>query len=332
MAKSRSLSTYNVEGKIFQFNQEAFKHFMTSASSRKDSEGKPLKARVTKTKLYDQIADKIGDIEPASIKNWEMGYNSPRSIDYIQVCAEVLKVDLMQLLSPADDQKEVIKLKDKEVTLIEKIYEECINSMYLLHNVHKKLTGNPKEDSQIRHQNEAEYLEKLSGAHKMVDATLLISASVRYRLHRILNDMGEKGLFIGLPDRWTRINLIELDDHSRQIRVATEDEMFDYTISPSREGGSFRQGYWYFESEKELAEKLGYKYTDIPEAYWDDDQETMPKDSDGTPKKMIDVCQIEDADFEMDANILLKDMMTRYIKMVFANDFPELDIPESYFD
>ena len=315
--KSQRLRTYEYEGKTYQFNRYAFIDALKSVSIKRDADGGII--RVTQSSLFDKIADQLF-ITPEAVKNWKFGNNSPVELHYIEVCAEVLGVDFMSLLSLVDDNKEDAKLTDKEIALIENVYAECINSMYLL------------SDSTDRSSREEKYFQSLSSVHRMIDASLFISSSVRYRLHRIACDMSDHDIFRGMCDRWEKLNLIHLSGIEYQDKIASIYEMNFYQFSHIRGGETDDWDLFYIEEEKALAEKLGYDYPDIPESYINEDTEKMPKDYDGNPKSICDVCYIQDAeDFQINGNILFKDMMTRFIKMVFANDFPELNLPEAYY-
>lgn len=327
--KSQRLRTYDYEDKTYQFNRYAFIDALTSACNKKGSNGERI--RITQSSLFEQIADQLY-ITPEAVKNWKSGYNSPVELHYIEVCADVLGVELLSLLSPVDTIEEDPELTEKEIILIERVYEECINSMYMISNL------NDKEHTT----RERRYLQSISSIHQMIDASLFVSSSVRYRLHRIACDMSEANIFRGMAVRWENINSIRISESRYQDRIASIYEMNFYQRSDIRGGETDENDLDYIEEEKALAEKLGYDYPDIPKYYYKDytedmpedydDTKDMPEDSHGNPMKICDVCNIRGTeDFELNGNILFKDMMTRFIKMVFAHDFPELNLPESCF-
>ena len=317
--KSQRLRTYDYMDKTYQFNRYAFIDALTSACNKKGSNGERI--RITQSSLFEQIADQLY-ITPEAVKNWKSGYNSPVELHYIEVCANVLGVEILSLLSPVDTQEEATELTEKEISLIEKVYEECIKSMYMISNLFDK-------EHSTREQR---YLQSISSIHQMIDSSLFVSSSVRYRLHRIACDMSESNIFRGMSVRWENINSIRISDCQYQDKIASIYELFLYQRSDIRGGEVDDNDLYYIEEEKALAEKLGYEYPDIPEAYYNNETEDMPKDYNGNPKKINDVCNIRGAeDFEINGNILFKDMMTRFIKMVFAHDFPELNLPESCF-
>ena len=326
--KSQRLRTYSINGQLYHFNSLAFWNAIKSATRIRNSAGKSIRI-TTETALQEKIADQL-EITPEAIKNWKLGNNSPVNLKSIEVCATVLGVDIMCLLTPVDE--EASKLTDKEIVLIERIYAECINSMYFLNSCCELYTDDRSINTSIRKDREEEYLKTLATLHQMIDATLLISSSVRYRLHRIICDMSEHNIFLGMSERWQDINTVKNSAGHYHDRLASIYALADYSSSMKRGGDTEDSDLLYVEDEKALAEKLGFKYTDIPDAYYDYDEEHMPKDKNGNPENVSNVCYINDrTEFELNGNILFKDLMTRFIKMVFAHDFPELNIPESYF-
>ena len=323
MSKSQKPSTFIWNGNEYYFNRIGFIDAIKAATQKRDASGK----RITQQVLRDKIADKVV-LSPESVYKWQQGHNAPGDIKYVEICADVLETDISHLLTPIDSNKGVISLTDKEIELISIIYEECVSCIYLYYDAYKEFTDDGRMNQDILHQKEKEYFDRLSEAHRMIDArSLFITDGVKYRLHRIVNDMSERNLFLGMSERWEEINTVQLDEHSVCDKTASLWEMVDYSISPSRNSGISRQGLFYIEEEKALAEKLGYKYPDIPQEYYDDENVTNPV-VDGSGRNIGEVCKIEDSSFELDANILFKDMMTRFIKMVFANDFPEIKFPE----
>ncbi len=218
-------------------------------------------------------------------------------------------------------------LTDKEIELISIIYEECVCCIYLYYDAYKEFTEDSKTNHSIRQKKEKEYFDQLSAAHRMIDArSLFTTDGVKYRLHRIVNDMSERNMFLGMSERWEKINTEQIEEFKAYDRIASIDDMIDYSISPSRESGVLRKGLFYIEEEKALAEKFGYMYSEIPQEYYDD--VALNPGVSNSERNIGDVCKIEDSCFELDANILFKDMMTRFIKMVFVNDFPEIKFPE----
>lgn len=321
--RSLKPSTFIWNGNEYYFNRIGFINAIKTAAQKRDASGK----RITQQALRDKIADQVV-LGSEAVYKWQQGYNSPGDIKFVEACADVLEVDISHLLTPIDSNKGVIKLTNKEIELISIIYEECVCCIYLYYDAYKEYTEDNKTNHKIRQKKETEYFDRLSAAHRTIDArSLFITDGVKYRLHRIVNDMSERNMFLGMSERWENINAVQMDEHSVCDKTASLWEMIDYSISPSRDSGISRQGLFYIEEEKALAEKLGYKYPEIPQEYYDDENVTNPVvDSSGT--NIGEVCRIEDSSFELDANILFKDMMTRFIKMVFVNDFPEIKFPE----
>jgi len=321
--RSLKPSTFIWNGNEYYFNRIGFINAIKTAAQKRDASGK----RITQQSLRDKIADQVV-LGSEAVYKWQQGYNSPGDIKFVEACADVLEVDISHLLTPIDSNKGVIKLTNKEIELISIIYEECVCCIYLYYDAYKEYTEDSKTNHEIRKKKETEYFDRLSAAHRTIDArSLFITDGVKYRLHRIVNDMSERNMFLGMSERWENINAVQMDEHSVCDKTASLWEMIDYSISPSRDSGISRQGLFYIEEEKALAEKLGYKYPEIPQEYYDDENVTNPvADSSGT--NIGEVCRIEDSSFELDANILFKDMMTRFIKMVFVNDFPEIKFPE----
>ena len=321
--RSLKPSTFIWNGNEYYFNRIGFIDAIKTAAQKRDASGK----RITQQALRDKIADEVC-LSSDSVYKWQQGHNAPGDIKYVEICADVLEVDISHLLTPIDSNKGVIKLTNKEIELISIIYEECVCSIYLYYDAYKDYSDDSTINNEILKKKEREYFDKLSAAHRTIDAhSLFIKDGVKYRLHRIVNDMSERNMFLGMSDRWEEINTEQIEEFKVYDRIASLDEMIDYSISPSRDSGISRQGLFYIEEEKALAEKLGYKYSEIPQEYYDDEDETNPV-FDGSGRSIGSVCKIEDSSFELNANILFKDMMTRFIKMIFTNDFPEIQFPE----
>jgi len=323
MSISQKPSTFIWNGSEYYFNRIGFIDAIKKAAQKRDASGR----RITQQMLRDKIADKVV-LSSESVYKWQQGYNAPGDIKYIEICADVLETDISHLLTPINSNRRGIKLTDKEIELVSIIYEECVCCIYLYYDAYKEFSEDSKTNHETRQNKEKEYFARLSAAHRTIDAhSLFITDGVRYRLHRIVNDMSERNMFLGMSDRWEEINTEQIEEFKVYDRIASLDEMIDYSISPSRDSGISRQGLFYIEEEKALAEKLGYKYSKIPQEYYDDENKTNPV-FDGSGRNIGEVCKIEDSSFELNANILFKDMMTRFIKMIFTNDFPEIQFPE----
>ena len=327
--KSQRLKTYSLDGQQYHFNRTAFIDAIKNATQIRNSDGQTIRTH-TQLSLFEKIADQLG-ITPEAVKNWKMGNNSPVDLHSIEVCASVLGIDCTCLLTPIDT-KEASIMTNKEIELIERVYAECINSMYFLSNSCELYTEDIFKNTSIRQGREAEYLHSLASLHQMIDSTLLISSSVRYRLHRIICDMSESNIFLGMSERWSDINTTKDSEGNYHNRVASIHALSFYASSRIRGGDSDDFDLLYIEEEKALAEKLGFNYSEIPESFYKYDEESIPKDCNGKPVNICTICNINDlTEVELNGNILFKDLMTRFIKMVFVHDFPELNLSDSYF-
>lgn len=319
--KSQTLRTYEYNGKTYQFNRIGFIDAIQIAQKNGNTD-----TRITQSTLFEKIADRI-ERTPDAVKNWKSGNNSPLSLEFIEVCADVLGVDINLMLTPVEETKGVAKLNDKEIALIEMVFEECINSVYLLQDSLAKMLAD-KTERDVRSVAKTQYEEKLSEGHRIVDAkSLFISSSVKYRLHRILNDMA--GCEWTMPGRWGRIDFEDSEKCGGSCAV-DEDMVDDLTWMSTREDALNAYGLYFIEEEKALAEKLDYKYPDIPDEYYekcDYINGGVPYDKDGN-EIPLDKLRVYDSDFEVTASIFVKDAVTRLVKKVFANDFPELTFPE----
>ncbi len=322
--RSLKPSTFIWNGNEYYFNRIGFIDAIKTAAQKRDASGK----RITQQALRDKIADQVV-LGSEAVYKWQQGYNSPGDIKFVEACADVLEVDISHLLTPIDSNRRGLKLTDKEIELISIIYEECVCCIYLYYDAYKEYTEDSKTNHEIRQKKETEYFDRLSAAHRTIDArSLFITDGVKYRLHRIVNDMSERNMFLGMSERWEELNTVHIDEESAYDRISSLWDMIDYSASPSRESGVLRKGLFYIEEEKALAEKLGYMYSEIPQDYYDEYEAAINPGVSNSERNIGEVCKIEDSSFELNANILFKDMMTRFIKMVFVNDFPEIKFPE----
>lgn len=324
--KSQKARTYEIDGKSYQFNRFAFVDAVKRVTGRKDSEGKRI--GITQGSLFEEIADRLFRT-PEAIKHWYFGNNSPVDLKCIETCADVLGIDFMNLLTPTDDTMEDSKMNDKEVSLIENVFETCVTSVHsFIDNKAQKSDCSDERKSIISEANE-KYQSILSQAHLMVDAhSLFVSSKVKYRLHRIINDMME--FQWNSYDRWVSVaEETREDGHSVDVLVDLE-MISDISSWTTREDALSSYGIFFLDEEKELAAKLGYSYTDIPEEYYEDCDyinHGICRDKSGN-KLPLDNFHILDTDFEVTATIFVKDSVTRLLKLVFTKSFPELRFPD----
>ena len=324
--KSQKARVYKIDGKAYQFNRIAFVDTVKSRTKRKNSDGK--KNGITQSSLFEKIADRLC-ITPEAIKHWYAGNNSPVDITYIQTCADVLGVDFMNLLTPSEGTMEELKMCDKEVALIERIFGICMDSVYCYLDYQSQRNGGSTDMTAIRNEESDEYLGILHQAHQIVDASsLLVSSSVKYRLHRIINDMTE--FQWRRYDRWVSVAEVPRKDGAEVDELVDLDMVEDISCVTTRKEAVDLFGLFFLDEEKSLAAKLGYSYTDIPDEYYetcDYVNNGICRDKNGNEMSLTEF-HILDTEFEVTATIYLKDAVARLLKLVFADSFPELRIPD----
>ena len=101
--KSQNIRTYKKDGKTFMWNRIGFIDEIDRITKAKDAAGKRIGP--TQIALFERIADQC-DITPEAIRHWRAGNNSPVKLEYIEVCANVLGIDIMSLLTPIEEKTE----------------------------------------------------------------------------------------------------------------------------------------------------------------------------------------------------------------------------------
>ena len=305
----------NYNGKEYRFNYVAFGDILAEKSAASKTENG--KKRISQSAWMNKISEAL-DISPEAVKNWKRGYNGPKDTASIRKCAEVLGVDVLSLLRPLDHRKEIEKMNESEKRIIEEVFFKCVSALYVFSERFK--TDKKEKDGVRNASNEAKKLlaHSIEEIHCVVDrSALFIGESVRYRLHRLLNDFCEIGFCEPIPDRWEKIEE-SVGDHVDAFSLRF--------CFGNRDRESLRDNVWYITEEQELAEKLNYSYTSIPERYYENvDSDGIPLDEKDAPIPMEKFGITDACAFEITPSILYKDMMTRLLKDVFLHDFPELE-------
>jgi len=312
--KSGTPREYLIEGKPYKWDR--LKFIDRLAQMREDVDG--IKKRIPQIKVFDAIAD-ILDVTPDAVKHWKNGDNSPVSLEYVKVCAEVLGVGYLDLLSPSYVE-EMNKMTEKEVALVEKVFDGCVNSYYVYSERFNEHAG----DSNQRHEVNLKYKEKalsmIDDMHSVVDRnSLFVSEDIRYRIHRFLNVFREDFDLYDMPEEWIEIN----DGTTGQVEYIISTPMqYHIRYMRTHEDGVHFLGLIYLDEESDLASKLSYEYTEIPSEYYDSvnvDGESL--DENGNPR---DLSKFRCVNFELNPLILYKDYITRILKNAFMIEFPEL--------
>lgn len=300
---------YIDKGVAYTFNRIALVEAM---SNQADENGK----KIPKTAFRTRIAEKL-DVTPDAVKNWELGKNFPSRVRYLKVCAEELGIDYKDLLTPL--QKEETKtLNDIEVELIKRVFADCVECFYEYSTIWDDYeNGTNKGVFAIKEHRNA-LKTRLSNLHVIVDKEALnISDSVRYRLHRILNDISGEDSIIdgnyprrweeGDPSLWSRINpylILHITEYASR-----EDFILDSIESWSMD---------IFGAEQVISAKMDYTYSDIPDWY-DEGQ-------DPTEEQKQNIVKVGCNEFEFSLPIVFRDLLTRLLKTGFGIDFPEMRI------
>jgi transcriptional regulator with XRE-family HTH domain len=278
--------------------------------------------------LMERIAEKAY-VTYEAVKNWKQGYNGPSDIEMVKICAEVLDIDYHDLLTSIESKQESVKMTEKEIALVENIFGGCIKIVYRFSDRFKHYGENRGENHKLFSQARDNYKSEITQLRAVIDSSSLFAReSIRYKLHRILIDMCEDYKSFGMAERWEAIEKIEIDEHAFSYNVDT-DEIASFSHISSRANAIETRGIWYLTEEKEMAEKLGYEYTDIPGDYYNNvDLDGQAYDENDNVLELDEFHIIDCNDeYEITPQILYKDMRTRLLKDVFAHDFPELGLP-----
>ena len=304
----------NYDGKQYRFHYVAFGDLLAEKVAESKKEGK----RLSQSALMMKISER-SDISPEAVKNWKRGYNGPKDIDTIQKCADVLGVDVLCLLRPLEKIQEAEKMNEREQEVIEEVFHNCMDAVYAFAERSKDYAQDPKSNQRLEHEAEAQFARSIEENHRTVDkAALRIGDSVRYRLHRLLIDLSEISFCAPIPSRWEKIE--------ESVGNDVDDVNLRFYYGCHRRE-SVKDNVWYFADEQELAEKMNYSYTPIPERFFDSvDADGVPMDEKGEPIPMEKFGITDACNFEITPIILYKDMMTRLLKDVFLHDFPGLAI------
>lgn len=301
----------------YQFDYIAFSKLLAKKADETKDTGK--NQRISQSEWMNRIAYALG-VSFEAVKNWKRGNNGPKDIDSVICSAEVLGVDALSLLKPLDENQEDRNLNEAEKTLITEVFSECINAVYDYSNyLINHLTDN-RPSNQLVYRDAREILrDVVKNLHLSVDkSSLFISESIRYRLHRLLNDFIDfYESYLMLPERWEEFDSV--------ISNMIPDYPELYSSHDKRE--KWTNDIWYLSDERELAEKMNYAYTPIPEQYYDNaDIDGTVYDENDEPILLEGFEITDDTDFAINPQILYKDMMTRSLKEVFMHDFPELQM------
>lgn len=314
----------SLDGKQYQFDYIAFSELLaekaseseTTVSAEPKNKTERIK-RIPQSTWMAKIADEL-EISPEAVKNWKRGYNGPKDIDSVIKCAKVLDVDVLSLLRPLDIIQEYEKMNEKEIDVISDVFSKCIDAIYCYSDRWKQYTDDRRiHNRQINREAESIFKCSVEEIHRVVDkSALLITDSVRYRLHRILNDLFFISFCDPIPAGWEEIGeSIKNNVDSFTLRF--------YYDCPTRE--SVSDNIWYFSDEQDIAEKMDYSYTPIPDCYYDNvNLDGNPLDGNDKPIPMGKFGITDDTEFEFSPNIIYKDMMTRALRDVFLHDFPGL--------
>ena len=202
------------DGKKYQFDNECFSETIKNLTGRtvRTEEQRNHRA-MTQISLMERIADKAC-VSLEAVKNWKYGANGPSSVEIVKACADVLGVDYSDLLIPLENQEEN-KMNKRDKELVEAVFGEIISLAYLVKQQHMELLNlkdNKERNTITRTVNSEELDAKIEQIHKMVDTrSLLVSETVRYKLHRILIEL--KDYFVDRNwtiERWEEINTTKM--------------------------------------------------------------------------------------------------------------------------
>ena len=207
-------------------------------------------------------------------------------------------------------------MNENEVALIKSIYAACVECFYDYSQQWKVCEKDEKQFSTGTFRAELE--ADLTRLHVEVDKEALsISESVRYRLHRILNDIsGEESIIDGNyprrwddadPSLWSRINpylIMHITEYASR-----EDFILDSIDNWCMD---------IFGAEQVMSARMDYTYSEIPDWY---DEERNP-----TEDQKQDIVNVGCNEFEFSLPIVFRDLITRLLKTGFGIDFPEMKI------
>ena len=309
-----SFRVLSYDGQQYQFDYIAFSDLLASKASKPKKGDR--KTGISQNTLMNKIADEL-DISLEAVIRWKRGYNGPKDIDSVIKCANVLDIDVLSLLKPLETIQEDEKLNEKEKNVIEDVFCKCVEAIYCFAERFKQYTEDLRLNTSLKHKAEEDFVSSIEEVHRFVNkSALLITDSVRYRLHRLLNDLCDIDFAMPIPDRWEKI------EESMGNNIDSYTLRFYYYYYQRT---SLNDNIWYLTDEQEIAEKMNYLYTPIPNNYYDNvNVDGIPLDENNDPIQMNGFGITDFTNFEITPNILYKDMMTRLLRDVFMHDFPGL--------
>ena len=302
------------DGQQYKFDHIAFNDLLASKASKPKNGEK--KGGISQSTWMNKIAEKL-EISFEAVIRWKRGYNGPKDIDTVIKCANVLGVDVLSLLRPLETVQEDKIMHEKEANVIEEVFCKCVEAIYRFSERFKQYTDDRRLNNSLESKAKDDFVSSIEEIHRFVDkAALLITDSARYRLHRLLNDLCDIDFAMPIPDRWEKI------EESMGNNIDSFNLRFYYNCYKRT---NLNDNIWYLTDEQEIAEKMNYSYTPIPDDYYDNvNEDGIPLDENDNPIQMMKPGITDTTGFEIDPNILYKDMMTRLLRDVFMHDFPGL--------
>ena len=313
---------YTIKGKTYIFDRYKFIDILGSILLRKEGDGSVT--QIHQIDIFNRIADKVGLSSPDAVKQWKRGKGCPADVERVKACAEVLGVNFMELLTPCVE-KEMSKLNDKEVALLEKVFAGCMNCYYEKAEWLFDSTIDKEQRWDLENSFTDKVLEHVEEMHLLTDQNALyISEDIRYRIHRFLNDFKEEYDIWDMKPEWKQIQSESEGSLPQDISMFIPIEhSLCFGEIKTHEQGVYVHGLFYIDEEINLATKLSYDYPEIPDEYYDDtslDGESL--DENGNPR---DLTPLAHPEFGLTPKILFKDYATRLMKNAFRVEFPEIE-------
>ena len=323
--KSKAYRTFTINKKKYHFDSDKFSNILNKYRHYTDKKGK----RVFIKDIINQIAEKAS-VSPEAVSNWKKGNNGPSDIELVKICAKVLDVNYMSLLTQ-DIEEEKNSITEEDTKAIYMVYEGIQDILQIMTDMKfdPELYGNKisyLERGKKRSKRKTEIADKQKEAlskleNEIYKLTPKISENIMNRLLKIVIE--SYSLTIGeIPSRWDRIEYINYENNNRSDKVQSIEWSWadGYYAYESRDVAIGTECGRYLDDEIFVAEKMGFDReinypddtTDMDEYYQDIDVDVKKYEKYG-------------CDYLHPVQVYHY-LVSGLITIVFKNDFPE------YFD